>query len=80
MCLVGEIMTWLCLILLFVYNRYQVFGVAEYQFPSASSTTWQAYVDHIEDLPLAAPPEVFGLHANADIAKDHHEVNKVRIF
>ncbi|XP_050716714.1 dynein axonemal heavy chain 3-like isoform X3 [Eriocheir sinensis] len=58
-------------------DRYQVFGVVEYQVPPESSATWQAYVDHIEGLPLSAPPQVFGLHASADIAKDHHEADKL---
>lgn len=54
-----------------------MFGVVEYQVPPESCATWEAYVDHIEGLPLSAPPQVFGLHASADIAKDHHEADKV---
>lgn len=62
------------------YTRYQVFGTTEYQVPSATSTTWQAYVDYIASLPLSAPPQVFGLHANADLAKDLCEADQVRLI
>ncbi|XP_063858635.1 dynein axonemal heavy chain 3-like isoform X1 [Scylla paramamosain] len=58
-------------------DKYCVFGTAEYQVPSAASTTWQAYVDHIASLPLSAPPQVFGLHANADLAKDFCEADQL---
>lgn len=58
--------------------RYCVFGIAEYQVPPAASTTWQTYVNHIASLPLSAPPQVFGLHANADLAKDLCEADQVK--
>lgn len=56
--------------------RYKVYGVQEYQVPAAS--TWQDFVDHIGSLPLSSPPQVFGLHENADLAKDHRETEQVR--
>lgn len=65
------------LTLIITSTRYQVFGAAEYQVPPITSTTWQDYVDHTAALPLSALPQVFGLHANADIAKDHHEADQV---
>ena len=57
-----------------------MFGTAEYQVPSATSTTWQAYVDHIDSFPLSAPPQVFGLHTNADLAKDLCEADQVKLI
>ncbi|XP_069937012.1 dynein axonemal heavy chain 3-like, partial [Cherax quadricarinatus] len=56
-------------------DEYKVCGVEEYQVPSA--TTWQEYVDHIANLPLSAPPIVFGLHENANLAKDHRETDQL---
>uniref|UniRef100_UPI00358FFBD0 dynein axonemal heavy chain 3 n=1 Tax=Myxine glutinosa TaxID=7769 RepID=UPI00358FFBD0 len=36
---------------------------------------YQSYVDYIRSLPYITPPEVFGLHENADITKDNQETN-----
>lgn len=33
------------------------------------------YLDFIRSLPIVAAPEVFGLHANADITKDQKETD-----
>ena len=57
-----------------------MFGIAEYQVPSTTLTTWQEYVDHIASLPLSAPPQVLGLHANADLAKDLFEAEQVKFI
>ncbi|KAK3881286.1 hypothetical protein Pcinc_014272 [Petrolisthes cinctipes] len=54
---------------------YQLCGVQEYVVPSTA--TWQGYVDHISSLPLLAPPQVFGLHQNADLAKDNCEADQL---
>ncbi|TPX59932.1 hypothetical protein PhCBS80983_g02164 [Powellomyces hirtus] len=35
----------------------------------------ESYLHHIKSLPLAAHPEVYGMHENADIAKDLAETN-----
>jgi len=37
--------------------------------------TPHVYTDYIESLPIAAPPEVFGLHENANITKDQNDTN-----
>jgi dynein heavy chain len=34
-----------------------------------------SYLSYIRSLPIAAAPEVFGLHANADISKDQQEID-----
>ena len=38
-----------------------------------TSISYAAYVEHISKLPFLATPEVYGLHANADITKDNKE-------
>ncbi|KAI8825240.1 dynein heavy chain and region D6 of dynein motor-domain-containing protein [Fimicolochytrium jonesii] len=35
----------------------------------------ESYLHHIKSMPIAAHPEVFGMHENADIAKDLAETN-----
>ena len=41
------------------------------------NTDYQGYLDAIKQLPSADEPEVFGLHANADITKDQQEADLV---
>merc|ERR1711871_1640017 len=56
-------------------------GIGEDEFKFSESGTWyippdceyQGYIDFIEGLPIEQQPEVFGLHVNADIAKDQTE-------
>ncbi|XP_063587791.1 dynein axonemal heavy chain 3-like [Penaeus indicus] len=54
---------------------YKISALDEYRVPPAGS--WQDYVDHVTRLPLSAPPAVFGLHENADLAKDHRETDQL---
>ena len=44
-----------------------------YQAPPDSD--YPLYLEYIKSLPLAADPEVFGLHSNADISKDQQEAD-----
>ena len=34
---------------------------------------YDSYLDYIRSLPIITDPEVFGMHANADITKDQQE-------
>ena len=37
----------------------------------------ESYIEYVQSLPLRPEPEVFGLHENANIAKDEQETNKI---
>lgn len=39
--------------------------------------TYDSYIKYIKSLPLIQSPEVFGMHDNADIAKDLNETNQL---
>lgn len=39
--------------------------------------SWQDYIDYIDNFPLIASPEVFGLHENATLTKDQNDTNNL---
>ena len=46
-----------------------------FKAPVGEDTTREDILEYFKGLPIAADPEVFGLHANADIAKDQKETD-----
>ncbi|CAD8159976.1 unnamed protein product [Paramecium pentaurelia] len=51
------------------------FGYEQYNAPHYE--TREEYLDHIKQLPLLTPPQIFGFHPNADITKDMNETNLI---
>jgi len=58
------------------FYRPEVIETPKYKFDDAGNYyvppdgSYDSYVDYIRDLPYAAHPSVFGMHANVDISKD----------
>lgn len=50
---------------------------AGHSYRCCRDTDYAGYLGYIRQLPLAAEPEVFGLHGNADITKDQQEADMV---
>jgi dynein heavy chain len=44
-------------------------GPSSWKFYAPPEGDYNSYLEYFRSLPLAAEPEVFGLHANADITK-----------
>ncbi|XP_078409866.1 dynein axonemal heavy chain 3-like [Cetorhinus maximus] len=44
---------------------------------SPRKSSYESYLEYIKQLPLNADPEVFGLHENANITKEHKETQKL---
>jgi len=55
----------------FSFSKSGIYHVPEY-------ADHEMCVTYIRNLPINAQPEVFGLHENADIAKDTNETTQVR--
>jgi len=57
-----------------VEDSYKFSPSGTYYAPTAA-TTYEGFLEYIKSLPITPAPEAFGLHANADIAKDQKEVD-----
>jgi len=67
--------------ILFIRRRYSVVHVCRFSpsglYYSPPVGPYESYLTYIRSLPMLPNPEVFGLHANADITKDNQETTQV---
>uniref|UniRef100_A0A8B9MGM6 Dynein axonemal heavy chain 3 n=1 Tax=Accipiter nisus TaxID=211598 RepID=A0A8B9MGM6_9AVES len=56
-------------------DKYRLAAGDDYYIPPHGP--YESYIEYIRSLPITTHPEVFGLHENADIAKDNQETNQL---
>jgi len=59
----------------FLSESHKISPSGSFQAPSNDLEDREQFVEFIDNLPLTAPPEVFGMHENATLTRDQNDTN-----